>query len=342
MSEETVSSFKKRTAYRTAVFVAFAAFAAIGLLASLRFGSLKLSFPEMLRAIFLSEGMEHSVICHVRLPRVLVAAMTGICLAVSGAILQGVMRNPLASPGIIGVSAGGGLAAMLIMIALPQFFHMLVPVAFLGALGATLAIYLLAWEHGVKPMKLILAGVAVSSLLGACINILLISYPDRVAGVVDFMVGSFTARSWRHVQMLWPYAAGGTIAALFMARRLDLLLLGDEAAASLGLNVERTRMILIAISALLAAAAVSVAGLLGFVGLIVPHIVRMILGPDNRLLIPGCALFGAGLLTSCDLIGRVFRDPQELPVGIIMALLGAPFFLYLLRKGAANVGTGGH
>ena len=341
MNDESNGGFRKRAAYRAMVFTTLAAFAIGGVLASLRFGSLKLSVPELLRAVFSSGGMEHDIICHVRLPRVLVAAMSGICLAISGAILQGVMRNPLASPGIIGVSAGGGLAAMLIMIALPQFFHILVPAAFLGALAATLAIYLLAWDHGVKPMKLILAGVAVSSLLGACINILLISYPDRVAGVVDFMVGSFTARSWRHVQTLWPYALLGTSAALLMARRLNILILGDETATSLGLNVERTRMIFIAISALLAAAAVSVAGLLGFVGLIVPHIVRMILGPDNRLLIPGCALFGAGLLTSCDTIGRMLRDPQELPVGIIMALLGAPFFLYLLRKGAAHVGNRG-
>ncbi|OGV54397.1 MAG: ferrichrome ABC transporter, partial [Lentisphaerae bacterium GWF2_52_8] len=238
---------------------------------------------------------------------------------------------PLASPGIIGVSAGGGLAAMLIMIVLPQFYHLLVPGAFLGALGATLAIYILAWERGLRPMRLILAGVAVSSLLGAFINVLLISYPDRVAGVLDFMVGSLTARSWKHVQTVWPYAIAGLAGAVLMSRRLNILMLGDEAATSLGLNVERSRMILIAISSLMAAAAVSVVGLLGFVGLIVPHMMRIFVGPDYRLLIPACALFSTGLLTNCDTLGRMLRDPQELPVGIIMAVLGSPFFLYLLR-----------
>lgn len=321
-----------RLSWRLAVLVLLAVFAAAAFLIGLRFGSLRLPCADIFRALFTDEtGVNRQIVRGIRLPRNLTAALVGMCLALSGAILQGVMRNPLAAPNLIGVSAGGGLAAVTIMIVLPQFYALLVPAAFAGALTATLVIYLLAWKQGVQPLRLILAGVAVSSLLGATINALLIFYPDRVAGVLDFMVGSVSARSWRHVRIVWPYAAVGSAAALLMARRLNILVLGETTATSLGLRVEQTRLILIAIASLLAAAAVSVAGLLGFVGLIVPHMMRLIIGSDHRFLFPACMLFGAGLLMLCDTLGRMVMDPVELPVGIIMALLGAPFFLYLLR-----------
>lgn len=321
-----------RSFYRTLVFTALAVFVLAAFLFSLRTGSLKLSLPETLSAIFDSEpSLNSKIIWLIRLPRNITAALVGASLALAGAILQGIMRNPLASPNIIGVSAGGGLAAVTIMILLPQYFYLLVPAAFLGSLAATLLIFLLAWNRGLHPMRLILSGVAVSSLLGAFISALMLFYPDRLTGVIDFMVGGLNARTWKHVNALWPYAIGGIAAALLMAKRLNILALGDDAAVGLGLKVEQTRIIFITISALLAAAAVSVAGLLGFVGLIAPHMMRMIIGSDHRCLFPASILFGAGLLMSCDTLGRIALDPVQLPVGIIMAMLGAPFFLYLLR-----------
>lgn len=325
--------FRGRSGYRVLVFIILALFAVTSFLISLRFGSLKLSFTDVVRAIFIADASDinREIICMVRLPRNLTAMMAGICLSLSGAILQGVMRNPLAAPNIIGVSSGGGLAAIFIMIVIPHCYNLLVPAAFVGALAATFTIFLLAWDRGIRPMRLILSGVAVSSLLGAFISALMIFYPDRVPGILDFMVGGFNGCSWRHVNIIWPYAVFGTIAVFFMGPRLNILVLGDETATSLGLRIEQTRIILLVLSSLLAAAAVSVAGLLGFVGLIVPHTMRMIIGSDHRVLFPACVLFSSGLLLLCDTLGRVLLDPRELPVGIIMSILGAPFFLYLLR-----------
>ncbi len=323
---------RKAVARKAVALAALAVFAALSFMLSLRFGSLRLSLGELLEVLGGGgTAVQRQIIMNVRLPRTLCAALVGCCLSLSGLILQGVMRNPLAAPNIIGVTGGGGLAAMIILIALPGYYAFLVPAAFLGALGATGLIYALAWKGGLRPSRMILAGVAVSSLLGAFINGLMVFFPDRVSGVVDFMVGGLAGRSWRHVRILWPYAALGTAGAFALAPRLNILALGDEVATGLGLRVERTRGLLISVSSVLAAAAVSVAGLLGFVGLIAPHMMRMVVGSDHRYLAPACALFSAGLLTLCDTLGRMALDPVELPVGIIMAALGAPFFLFLLR-----------
>lgn len=325
--------FHNRGTYRTLVFAALICFVIVTFLISLRCGSLKLSFYDIFRAIFnAGDNINRQIIWNIRLPRNLTAALVGICLSLSGAILQGVMRNPLASPGIIGVTAGGGLAAVVVLIVLPEYIYLLVPVAFSGALAATLIIYLMAWKHGAQPMRLVLAGIAVSSLLGACMSTLMLFFPDRVAGTLSFMIGGLSARSWHHVNIIWPYALVGSVLAFATAKRLNIMALGDETAVSLGVNVELSRMMLISISALLAAASVSVVGLLGFVGLVVPHIMRMIIGSDHRFLFPACILFSSGLMMLCDTFGRVIMDPLELPVGIIMAFIGAPFFLYLLRR----------
>ncbi len=323
---------KSRATYRVAVLAALACFAAASFIMGLRFGSLRLPLPDLISVLGGGgSAVQRQILLNVRLPRNIAAALVGVCLSLSGLLLQGVMRNPLAAPNLIGVTGGGGLAAMVILIALPNYYALLVPAAFLGALSATGLIYALAWKRGVRPTRMILAGVAVSSLLGACINGLMIFFPDRVSGVVDFMVGGLAGRTWKHVRMLWPYAAVGTAGAFLMATRLNILALGDDTATALGLSVERTRALLIAIASMLAAAAVSVAGLLGFVGLIAPHMMRALVGSDHRILVPATALFSAGLLVSCDTLGRMALDPVELPVGIIMAALGAPFFLYLLR-----------
>ena len=274
------------------VVVVFLALLLVGaMLLSLRFGALKLSFGEILETLFQRrDGIDYQIVFNIRLPRVLLGAMVGASLAVAGTILQGVMRNPLASPGIIGVSAGGGLAGILVMLALPQFGAFLVPAAFCGSLGTAVLVYLLAWRRGVNPVRLILAGVAVSSMLGAFSSTILLLNAEQAGGVLDFTIGSLATRSWPQIRQAGPYMAAGLAAALFLSRRLNILALGDEVAAGLGIRVERTRLLLLTSAALLAASAVSVAGLLGFVGLIAPHIVRIVIGTDNRFLVPGSAL----------------------------------------------------
>jgi iron complex transport system permease protein len=292
-----------------------------------------------------SQSIERRIVLNVGLPRAVVAVSVGICLAVSGGILQGVMRNPLASPNLIGISSGAGLMVILVLVVAPTRIHLITPVAFLGALATTVLIYLLAWKGGIRPIKLILAGVAVSFFLGAVQSTLMIFYPDRVHGMLGFMVGGLASVSWDQVRMMWPYAVFGLSAALLFAKRLNILMLGDETATGLGLPVERNRLALIALASLLAGSSVSVVGLLGFVGLIVPHLARMVVGSDYRILFPTSALMGAALVTLCDTVARTVLDPVELPVGILMALIGGPFFLYLLRRsgpdrGRANVVAG--
>ena len=300
---------------------------------SLGMGALPLSLSEIVSALFReSSGVHYQIITNIRLPRTLVAGLVGASLSLSGCILQGIMRNPLASPHLIGISAGAGLAGIFILIVMPSAFHLLTPAAFAGALATTVLIYALAWQQGLKPTRLILAGVAVSSFLGAWITALMIFYPERVHSVLGFMVGGLAARSWKHFYIILPYASAGFVLASLLARRLNILMLGDDTAKNLGLHVERNRLVFIALAALLAASAVSVAGLLGFVGLIVPHMTRFIIGSDYRFLLPASALTGGFLLMVCDTLARVALDPVEIPVGIIMALLGAPFFLYLLRS----------
>ena len=304
-----------------------------GFLASLKLGSLKLTTRQILWALFeASEGPQYQIICNIRLPRTLTAACVGVSLSLSGCLLQGIMRNPLAAPHLIGVSSGAGLAGVIILILFPGIYYLLPPVAFFGALVATLLVYLIAWQRGINPSRLILAGVAVASFLGAMITGLMIFFPDRVHSVIGFMVGGLSARTWKHFHIILPYTLLGVVLVNLTARRLNILMLGDETAGSLGLHVEGNRLFFIALAALLAASAVSVAGLLGFVGLIVPHMTRLIIGSDYRFLLPASALVGAALVMICDTMARVILDPVEVPVGIIMALLGAPFFLYLLRK----------
>ena len=312
---------------------ALLALLALVMLVSMRFGSLKLTFAEIVGTLWnRPDGINGQIIFNIRLPRILLGALVGGSLAAAGTILQGVMRNPLASPGIIGVSAGGGLGGILVMLVLPQFGYLLVPAAFGGALVTAVLVYLLAWKRGVNPVRLILAGVAVSAMLGAFSSTILILNAEKAGGVLDFTIGSLSARSWPQIEQVAPYMAAGFAVALMLGQKLNILTLGDEVATGLGMRVERTRFLLLAVAALLAASAVSVAGLLGFVGLIAPHIVRIVIGSDNRFLIPASALFGGIMVVGCDTVGRMAMDPSELPVGVIMSLLGPPFFLWLLRR----------
>jgi iron complex transport system permease protein len=332
--DKTITKYGiNRSWWRFGVLLTFLALAVTGLFLSITKGAADISLAQIF-LILTAPGSEPAsqIIWNIRLPRAIVGALVGSNLALSGAILQAVMRNPLADPHIIGISAGAGLGGIVMMILLPAYSNLVTPVAFVGAMAAAIAIYILAWKNGIKPVRMILAGVAVSTFLSAGISGIMIFYSDRVHGALMWMVGGLSARSWPHVTIILPYAVLGLILALISAYYLNVLQLGDEMARGLGLNVELARVLLTAIAALLAASAVSVVGLLGFVGLIVPHITRLLLGTDYRLLIPGAALLGAAIVTLSDTFARVILAPVELPVGIIMAIIGAPFFLFLLRR----------
>lgn len=326
---------QEKRLWRTLCLILLLLLAAAGLIISLAKGAMDISVGEIIAILSsgLIEDAKAQVIWNIRLPRTLVGALVGMNLALAGGILQGVMKNPLADPHIIGISSGAGLAGVSVLILFPHMEYLVVPAAFLGAMGAAALIYILAWKGGIQPMRIVLAGVAVSAFLGAGISALLVFYSDRVHGALMWMVGGLSARSWPHVSIIFPYTLLAGSLALLGSRRLNLLVLGDDVARGLGLPVEQTRLFLTAVAALLAASAVSVVGLLGFVGLIVPHTARLLIGSDFRYLLPASALLGASVVTLSDTVARTLFAPVEIPVGIIMAFLGAPFFLYLLRRG---------
>ena len=318
---------------RLALLVLFAVLAGVSILISTAKGTADIPFEEIFAILGGTRDTAHAqILWNIRLPRTIVAALVGINLSLSGAILQAILRNPLADPHIIGISSGAGLAGIFIMLVLPGAALLITPGAFVGAMIAAALIYILAWKDGIRPTRIILAGVAVSAFLGAGISAMMILYSDRVQGALMWMVGGLSARTWPHVDMLLPYTVAAGVLALCAAQRLNILQLGDDMARGIGLAVERTRILLTALAALLAASAVSVVGLLGFVGLIVPHAARLMIGSDYRFLLPAAALLGVTTLTLSDTVARLLFSPMELPVGIIMAALGAPFFLYLLRR----------
>ncbi len=278
----------------------------------------------------------------VRLPRIILSAIVGASLAISGTALQGLFRNPMAEPYIIGVSSGGALGATLVLMFGEglMFLSLSLPVfAFLGALAATGLVYGLSRVDGrVSTTTLLLAGIAVSSFVSALISLLMALNGEDLYSVFFWLMGSFSARNWGHVQMILPFFVIGSATIFFYYRELNVMLLGDDKAAHLGVDLEKARPVLLGATALLAGAAVSVSGLIGFVGLIVPHIVRLIIGPDHKTLIPAAALGGALFMVVTDIIARTVLSPTEIPIGIVTALFGAPFFIYLLRTRRRTIG----
>ena len=333
MNEMETDETIKSKSLKIIIILFFTGFTIFAMVASLTLGSVDISFSTIVHTLLGNvQTTDEMVIWNIRFPRNIVGALVGANLAVSGAILQAVMKNPLADPGIVGVSSGAGLAGVIMLIFMPEASILLTPVAFVGAMLSAAAVYALAWKNGIRPTRIILAGVAVSAFLGSGISALLVFYSDKVQGALLWMVGGLSARSWPQVETLFPYTILGLVLALAGCKALTILSLGDETARGLGVPVERVRFSMTAVAALLAAGAVSVAGLIGFVGLVVPHIVRLIIGTDYKYVIPGSAILGAGVLVFCDTLGRVAFSPIEIPAGIIMAFLGAPFFLYLLRR----------
>lgn len=318
---------------RPAVLGLLAALLCLAVLLSLRCGSQNYTTAQLIASLGAAPGDPvRRILLYARLPRTVAAALAGGALAVAGVLIQAVLNNAMAGPNIIGVNAGAGFFALLAATLAPAAWGSgLVPAAaFLGALCTALFIWLLAGRAGLSRTTLILAGVAVNSILGAGTDALSLLFPDAVIGSNGFMLGGFSGVTLAAVGRAAPYLVAGFTAALLLSADLNVLQLGEESAAGLGLPVRRTRFFAISAAALLAGAAVSFAGLLGFVGLLVPHMARRFFGGDNRWLVPACALLGGSLVLLCDVLARVLFAPFQLPVGIVLSLLGGPFFLYLL------------
>jgi len=283
---------------------------------------------------------ETLIVWSIRMPRVLVAALVGLSLSLSGAIFQAVTRNELASPFILGVSSGAGLAILLTLVLFPTLTVFLPLTAAFGGTAAFLVVYAIAWKGGTSPVRLVLAGVIVGTVLNSLQTALFFFASDvgTVQQAVAWTTGSLTGVDWEQVRMMLPWVVlvvlPGTVLG---ARQLNVLLLGESTASSLGMRVERTRFLLSGVGIVAAAASVAVAGIVGFVGLIVPHMVRTVVGSDHKRLLVGCAFAGPALLVVADVGARLFFEvvlgsPTQLPVGIVTGLVGGPYFLYLMRK----------
>ena len=288
----------------------------------------------------------HVIVWLIRTPRVIVAALVGAGLAVAGAQMQGLFRNALASPDIVGTSSGGVLGAVLALatgLAMRSIFYLPV-MSFAGALLALFLVYVIATRRGRTPVStLLLTGVALNALIGAITSFVISLQWVRwevAQEILFWMMGGLDSRTWKHVWLTLPCVVIGLIVALVYSRDLDVLLLGEETALAVGADIERVKRVILTSAALLTGAAVAVSGLIGFVGLVVPHIVRLIIGPKHRYLLPASALTGAAFLILTDILARTVNRPEEIRLGIVTAILGAPFFLYLLLRHYRTIGKG--
>lgn len=303
-------------------------------------GSVPLDISQVMQALFVPDQASpahQAIVLQLRLPRVILAALVGASLAISGAGFQSILRNPLADPYIVGTSAGASLGAALAIIfhlpILPGGFSAVPICAFLGAVAAMLTVMMLTRVNRTLPMDtFLLAGVVVGSFCGAMVSFLMTLAGSDLHRVMIWLMGSLASASYSDTLMMLPYVIIGTLGMLLLSRPLNIMAMGEESAAALGVNVEHLKIAVIICCSLMTAASVAAAGLIGFLGLIVPHVVRMICGPDHRLLLPVSALCGGGFLIIADAAARVVLMPQELPVGVLTAVLGAPFFCWLLRR----------
>ncbi|MBA3585806.1 MAG: iron ABC transporter permease [Gemmatimonadetes bacterium] len=317
------------------VLLGLAAFA--GVVANVGVGEYPIAPLDVIRALFgieSGDGNYGFIVNVLRLPRALVAVLVGAALAVSGAVLQGLTRNDLAAPDIVGVNAGAGLAAVTLIVAFPSVSAVfLPPAAFGGALVVAVLLYLLAWRGSSSPTRLVLIGVGLSAVATA-LTTFMITFGDiyQVSQALVWLTGSAYGRSWEQVLTLLPWLAVFMPLALLRFRHLNALGLGDEVATGLGARVELERGLLVLASVALAASAVATAGTIGFVGLMAPHIARKLVGPAHGGLLPVSAMTGGATVVLADLVGRTLFAPVEIPCGIVTAVVGAPFFLYLLYR----------
>ncbi|MBR3998150.1 MAG: iron ABC transporter permease [Clostridia bacterium] len=320
--------------FRRLILLIFLMSAALGSAAiGVGTGTVNISAGEVFRAVFSDDGSTaRLLIWNLRLPRVLCGGLAGACLAVSGCILQCVMRNSMASPSTIGVTSSAAFFGYLLLAVIPGYADFLPVVSIIGAFLTSSAIYLLAYSRGASAIRIILAGMAVSAFFGALSDWIKLHYADSLGNVSGFLVGGFNGCTWDSLLTVLPYAAAGIVVCVFLPGKMNILMLGDENAASLGLPTGTFRFVLIAAASVLAGSAVALGGLVSFVGLIVPHTARLRIGSDSRYLKPASALLGFVLVTLCDTLGRVIMPPGEVPVSIILSLIGAPFFIWLLRS----------
>lgn len=302
-------------------------------------GSIKVGFIELAKGLAYGGNENVDVIRDLRLPRLFVALLTGASLAVSGVLLQAVMRNPLADAGVIGISSGAGFVSLLMVTIFPAMFFWMPFFSFIGGAFACYLVYALSWRTGLNPLRLILVGVAINATftgLGQSFNY---RGSYAVTSVNQAISSIFTMKTWTDVEIMGIYGSIGLLLSFGVSSWCNMLALQDKTAGNLGLRVVRARLIISVIAVLLASVATAVGGLIAFVGLLVPHIARLLVGSDHKALIPFSALAGALLILSADTLGRTVLAPVEIPASIIMTVIGGPFLIFMLRKSDRSYGA---
>ncbi|NHN29171.1 FecCD family ABC transporter permease [Paenibacillus agricola] len=295
-------------------------------------GSLKVSSLELIQGLFSGTNKNVQIIKDLRLPRIIVALFVGAALAVSGVLLQAVMRNPLADAGVIGISSGAGFISLLFVTIFPTLFFWLPLFAFIGGAFACFLVYSFSWKSGLSPMRIILVGIAINATftgLGQSFNY---RGSYAVASLNQATTSIFTMKTWNDVQVMILYGSIGLLLSMLLYSWCNLLSLQDKSAHNLGLNVTRARLLISIVAVLLAAVATAIGGLIAFVGLLIPHVARLLIGSDHKVLIPFSALAGALLILGADTLGRTLLAPTEIPASIIMTVIGGPFLVFLIRK----------
>ena len=301
-------------------------------------GSLKVSPAELLRGLFVSYDEKVATVYDLRLPRIFIAIVAGAATAVSGALLQAAIRNPLADPGIIGISSGASLVSVVVVAAAPALIAFTPFFATLGGLASFLLVYSLSWRGGLSPLRIILVGVAVSACFTGLMSAFNAGTGSTLSGVASLVNGTITMKTWSDLTVLCAYALPSLVVALVLCRRADLLALEDKQARGLGFDVDFNRMLVSFVAVLLASIATAIVGPISFLGLIVPHCARICVGTEHRALIPFSMLCGAFCLLAADTIGRTVVAPYEISAAVIMSVVGCPVFIALLRGARGSYG----
>lgn len=313
-------------------FVIMAVLLVVLFFAAINIGSLKVSFAELMRGLFVERIDEVATIYDLRFPRIIISMLAGAAIAVSGVLFQAVLKNPLADPGLIGISSGASFAAVLITAFAPGLYFFTPLVAFFGGVIAFLMVYCLSWKGGLSPLRIILTGVAVDALFTGLSSAFNSMSGGNMSGVASIVEANITQKTWDDVTTLVPYVVAGLFLACLFIGECNLMSLEDKTARSLGLNVNATRIVISLIAVLLASISTAIAGAISFLGLIVPHIGRILVGSDHRALIPFSALAGAFTFLLADTIGRTVATPYEISAAVVMSVVGGPFFIILLRR----------
>ena len=330
---QDMSRKRKKQARAALSFIVMAVLLVVLFFAAVNIGSLKVSFSELLRGLFVERIDNVATIWDLRFPRIIISMLAGAAIAVSGVLFQAVLKNPLADPGIIGISSGASFVAVLITAFAPTLFFFTPLFAFLGGVLAFFLVYSLSWKGGLSPLRIILVGVAVNAMFTGLSSALNSMSGGNMSGVASIVNGNITMKTWDDVQTLVPYVVVGLVLALVFCGTCNLLSLEDKTARSLGVNVNTMRIVISLIAVLLASISTSSGrGPSAFLGLIVPHIGRILVGSDHRALIPFSMLFGAFTFLLADTIGRTIAAPYEVSASIIMSVVGGPFFIILLRR----------